>query len=144
MGRKAALDREAQLAVQVHAKASSKGVRLSGLNRLKASSAKRSQRIQARAVSLVQRMAREELREIKGLIKKMHIVEAELIQQTSLEESALASIGARSRKDIAKGSVKVASSYDLTFPLSRETWFDELSNYNVDVVKNCRSRRAEK
>ena len=91
--------------------------------------------------SLIQRRAKEELEEIHQILQKMHIIEAELIQQTAMSDRVLAS-QTKYFPAIQKGTIKTPKKYDLVFPFDGEKWFDELSNYRIDVNKACGGKRA--
>lgn len=89
------------------------------------------------ALDRVKWLAEEESKEIVQILQKLHIVEAEVIQQLSLVEklSLAKSTGSQSSKN--KGTSGVGDK--IWFPSEGETWFDELANYRVDVKKGCQS-----
>lgn len=113
------------------------------------------------ALNIIKKRAQEEVEEIRNQLLKMHIIEAELIEQVSAAERVMsASSGKSEGIDKSKGkfldkngslkssSEKKSSSefakgeYDLSFPYKGELWFDEISNYKVDVTKACRAKKA--
>lgn len=89
------------------------------------------------SVQRVQAMAKAEVAETKRILDKMHIVEAELIQQVDMA-TRLVDVKATA-VDEKKGVTGSKRSDALVFPASKEVWFDELSNYRVDVKKGCQS-----
>lgn len=105
------------------------------------------QKIQSREQSLkstftgrVKELARAEVKEISVLLQKMHIVEAEVIQQTGLANRIVAaSQKAGQDKDKSKAKVSVASD-EVVFDGDGEVWFDELTHYKMDVKKGCQSK----
>lgn len=94
------------------------------------------------AVNRVQKLASEEIEEIHNVLKKMQIVEAELIQQLAMSERVIEET--KDVKSVAKkGTTGSQSSDSLSFPFQGEIWFDELSNYKVDVAKGCQSGKGK-
>lgn len=95
----------------------------------------------ARSVSFnrVQILASEELKEISDILRKLHIVEVEVIQQLSLADRI---IGATGDKKVNVKVGRAAQSKDqLVFPFDGEIWFDELTNYSVDIKKGCQAAK---
>jgi hypothetical protein len=78
--------------------------------------------------------------ETKEILRKMHIVEAELIQQVSLAERV-----AKQTKGLnipeKRGSTGAKGTDVLKFKAENEIWFDEISNYKVDVKNGCHGRK---
>lgn len=105
------------------------------------------QKIQSREQSLkstftgrVKELARAEVKDISTLLQKMHIVEAEVIQQTGLANRIVAaSKKAGQDKDKSKANVAVAND-EVVFDGDGEVWFDELTHYKIDVKKGCQSK----
>jgi tetratricopeptide (TPR) repeat protein len=83
-------------------------------------------------------LAEEEVNEISGVLQKLHIVEAEVLQQVSLAERVIKATSTKiaSEKKGATGSHGVDR---IWFPAENETWFDEFANYRVDIKKGCES-----
>ena len=106
---------------------------------LKNNSDQRASRMRAQAVSRVQMLAAQELKETKTILNKLHIVEAEVIQRvestTKLSQAAA--------NEIRKGNTGSKSQDVLKFPAGGEVWMDELTNYKVDIKKGCQARRAQ-
>lgn len=99
----------------------------------------RAARMTAQAVSRVQMLAAQELKEIKTILNKLHIVEAEVIQRvestTKLSQAAA--------NEIRQGKTGSQAQDVLQFPSGSEIWMDELTNYKVDIKKGCQARRAQ-
>lgn len=82
-------------------------------------------------------LAKMELQEISQILQKMHLVEAEVLSRANL---ILSQAGVGSKKaEMKKGTTGSQDPYALRFPASREVWFDEISNYRVDVNASCAS-----
>lgn len=83
----------------------------------------------------VQSLAKEETKEFSDIIKRMHLVEAEVIQRIH-----------RSFELVKNKNKKSRGSNVLVFPKdkeSREVWLDELGHYQVDV-KECLTKQDRK
>lgn len=80
-------------------------------------------------------LAQEEMTEINQILQKMHIVEAEILQQITVSQD----IAATDKKlfDVKKGTARETSKDVLKFPATEEVWFDEISNFKIDVKKGC-------
>lgn len=87
----------------------------------------------------VQELASREVKDTKQLLQKMHIVEAEVLQQVSLADKIAKGAGGEVRE--MKGSTGAKTATALRFPAESETWFDEISNYKIDVRKGCQVKR---
>jgi hypothetical protein len=70
----------------------------------------------------------------------MHIVEAELIQQTGLAER-VAKNTAKDKSSESK-SVISKSADQISFPGDKEIWFDELTHYKFDVARGCQAKKT--
>jgi tetratricopeptide (TPR) repeat protein len=99
--------------------------------RLQASKAARADRIRV--------MAEEEVQEIKAILQKLHVVEAELLSQTSLADRVKDSM--KNELVVKSGSTGSKDKETLTFAGTNEIWFDEISNFRVDVKGACGSVR---
>ncbi len=122
-----------------------KSLQLTGLqasfDRLKNQAGQRYQQAKSNSYARVQELARLELTEIKKTLNKLHIVEAEVIQQVQKTDRFKAQL-----KDDLKAKVGTTGSVAkdaLKFPMEKEFWFDELTNYRVDIKKGCQARRTE-
>ncbi len=91
-------------------------------------------------LSRIQMLAKQELTEIQRILDKLHIVEAELIQQISMAERVIAA--SSKKQDVKKGSTGSKSPDALSFPFEGEIWFDEISNFKVDIKKGCQAKAA--
>lgn len=105
---------------------------------LKQTTSNRAHRAKAAAIQRVQDMAREEVQETKDILKKMHIIEAEVLQQTVVAEKIAKNATAIPDKN---GSTGAKGEDVLRFPVEKETWFDEISRYKIDVKKSCHAKR---
>lgn len=88
----------------------------------------------------VKELSNEEVNEIAQILQKLHIVEAEVLQQIALADRVA---GATATQKISEksGSTTTDGRDKITFPGEQETWFDELSNYKVDIKKGCQSAK---
>ncbi len=135
------LEREAKIAGDIYAASLTGGTNQVGFQAryeyFKMSVESRADVARAASFNRIQMLATEELHEIGDILKKLHIVEAEVIQQVSLSGRV---IGATKNKKINVYKGRVASSKDqMVFPFDGEVWFDELTNYSVDVKKGCQA-----
>lgn len=82
-------------------------------------------------------LARFEIEEISQLLQKMHIVEAEVIQQTGLSERI-----AKDTLDTKKPKIKFekVEADQIRFAGTKEVWFDELNHYKVKVAQGCKGK----
>ncbi len=84
----------------------------------------------------IKALAREELDEISQVLTKMHIVEAELLQQVAMSDRVVKSTEGTAVSE-KKGTTGSRDRDRVVFPDDGETWFDEVSNYQVDLKKGC-------
>ena len=89
----------------------------------------------------IKTLAREEVANIKNILNKMQIVDAELIQQISQVNRVTAASNGKIDKKM--GTTGSKDKYALTFPHDGELWFDEIDNYRVDVAKGCQARKKD-
>lgn len=133
------LEDEAQVAEKLYAKS----LALTGLQgsfeKLKQNTMQRAQMAKTSAYSRVKELAKEEVTETKEILRKLHIVEAEVIQQVSLAEKIAKNAKGNDEKKGVTGYKGTADA--MKFPAEEEVWFDELSNYRVDVKKACTVKR---
>ncbi len=107
------------------------------LEELKLKTEMRVQAARSQVLHRIRTLAQNEIDEIAQLLKKMHIVEAEVLQQTSLAERV---IQASNGKGIERAGSTGSKGRDLlVFPQEKEVWFDELANYRVDVKNGCQA-----
>lgn len=107
---------------------------------LKNSISQRAEQAKANTLERVKKLAQIEVDETKSILNKLHIVEAEIIQQVETA-TKIAKI-APAVEDIKKGSTGSSAKDVLKFPFSKEFWFDELTNYKVDIKKACQAKKA--
>ncbi|MCB0421474.1 MAG: hypothetical protein KDD61_10795 [Bdellovibrionales bacterium] len=104
--------------------------------------AKMSQRVQGQRASIyshLEKSAAEEVTHIGQILQKMHIVEAEVLQQISLAERVAKESGQKVAEHL--GSTGAKTGERLRFPYDGELWFDEISHYKVDIKKGCQAKR---
>lgn len=80
-------------------------------------------------------LADRELSEIQDALKKLHIIEAEWLQQISAQGTMVTT--AQNLSEKKKGTTGSKSRDKIWFPMDGELWFDEISNYKVDLEKGC-------
>ncbi|MBC7371739.1 MAG: hypothetical protein H7326_09245 [Bdellovibrionaceae bacterium] len=135
------LEAEAEAAEKIYARSLALTGLQASFDSIRQASLRRAEAAKSASYERLKDLARLEVAETKEILRKLHIVEAEVIQQVSLADRVI------------KGSVgnKIADKQGVTgykgtaeavrFPSEREVWFDELSNYRVDVKKACTVRR---
>ncbi len=74
-------------------------------------------------------LARSEMVEIRSIVQRLHLIEAEVIQRMHMEERVV-------KRDSEKSSGNPHSGEVLSFPDTDEFWLDEIGNYAVSV-KEC-------
>jgi hypothetical protein len=102
----------------------------------------RAQAAQTAVSARVQLLAGDELSEISTQLQKMHIVEAEVLQNVVGAEKRIAAAKPQVLPT-QKGTTGSQARDQLTFPAERETWLDELSNFKVDVSKACQAKASQ-
>lgn len=132
------LEAEAKAAETLYAQSLAQTGLQAAFENLKQTTSNRAHRAKASAVQRVQELAREEVQETKDILKKMHIIEAEVIQQTVIADKI-----AKSATEVPdkKGTTGAKAKDVLRFPAENESWFDEISHYKVDVKKSCHAKR---
>ncbi len=94
-------------------------------------------RARSATLNRIKELATDEVDETSKMLSKMHIVEAEILQQISVSQKVIqASSKVLSEK---KGSTGSQARDKMVFPFDGETWMDELSNYKVDIKKGCQA-----
>ena len=99
-----------------------------------------SQNAYVAALNRVKMLADQEIAEISETLKKMKVVEAELIQQLSLAKRVMGDTKGL-KNEIKKGTTGSRENYTISFPYDGEIWFDELSNYRIHVNKSCHANK---
>ena len=139
-----ALEAEAKLAGDLYAKSASAGTAQIGfqarLEEMKKAVEARALQARSTSASRVKSLAQEEVNEIAQILQKLHIVEAEMLQQLSLS-SRVADATAGDKESMKVGTTGSKAKDRLTFPAEQETWFDELANYKVDIKKGCQAAK---
>lgn len=95
------------------------------------------QRVQATesaAYARLQDMAKAELEDAKQVMQRMQIVEVEMIQQVDSSSKLLKTAKATEPK---MGTTGANVKYAMNYARDSEVWFDELSNFKVNVKKGC-------
>ena len=87
----------------------------------------------------IKQLAEEEAAEIQRILLKMQIVEAEVLQQSSLADRIVKT--GKGKEDEKIGSTGAKGQDLLVFKTDSELWFDELSNYKVDVKGACQASK---
>jgi hypothetical protein len=132
------LEAEAKAAEVLYAQSLAQTGLQATFENLKQTTSNRSHRAKSAAVQRVQELAREEVSETKEILKKMHIIEAEVIQQTVIADKLAKNATAIPDK---KGTTGAKGDDVLRFPADSEVWFDEISHYKIDVKKSCHAKR---
>ena len=94
--------------------------------------------VHSAVLSRVKTLASDEVDEIAAILQKLRIVDVELVQRLSLTDRMIKATanGPVSEK---KGTTVADAGDKLRFPAEKEVWFDELSNYKVDIKKDCQA-----
>lgn len=134
-----ALEKEAQIAGTLYARSLEGGTGQVGfqarLEEFKKAVEARAQAARSATYARIKALAEEEITEVTGMLQKLHIVEAELLQQISIADRVIgATKGTSSLKSGTTGS---QAKDTVWFPAESETWFDEYANYKVDIKKGC-------
>lgn len=141
------LKTESEKAGQLYTRSLSQGSDRVGFQadteRIKQSVAQRAAGVKSAMISRVQSLAKEEVEETQNILSKLQIVEAEMLQQSSMVDR-LAKNSKKGAPTELKGRKTAAAKYQIEFPDSDEVWFDELSNYNVDLKGGCEAKTQTK
>lgn len=139
-----ALAAEAQKAGELYARSLSNGSDRVGfqapLEQMKKSMDERRRSAEIQALKRVQALAAEEVEETQQILSKLHIVEAEVLQQSSLADRVAKA--RPEKKTEMKGVKDQPEKFQLKFPVEKELWFDELAHYNVNLKGGCEGRTA--
>ena len=94
-------------------------------------------KVKSAQIQRIKELAKSEVAEIKRILDKLHIVEAELVSQVEVSDKIIKN-GTGLDSELKKGTTGSKKSDSLVFVAdSNEVWFDEISNYKVDVKKGC-------
>jgi hypothetical protein len=141
-----ALEAEAKLSGELYARSLTGGTAQVGfqarLEAFKKAVETRTQAARSATYGRVKTLALEESEEIGLMLQKLHIVEAELLQQISLSGRVISATQGKSSSKI--GTTGSQARDKIWFPADGETWFDEYSNFKVDIRKGCAAAGANK
>lgn len=96
---------------------------------------------EVQALKRVQALAAEEVKETQEILSKLHVVEAEVLQQSMLADRVAAA--RPEKKTQLTGAKDTPEKFQLKFPVEKELWFDELAHYNVNLKGGCEARSAK-
>lgn len=134
-----ALEGESKLAGELYARSLSGGTAQVGfqarLEAFKKAVETRTTAARSATYGRVKSLAAEEIDEISAMLQKLHIVEAELLQQISISDRVISATQGRTSSKM--GTTGSQAKDKVWFPAEGETWFDEYANYKVDIKKGC-------
>lgn len=138
-----ALEAEAAAADLVYARS----LAFSGLqgyfDKLRKDLSVRAHEAKSAAHTRVRELAKRESGEITEILRKLHIVEAEVITQVSVADRVIEKTR-KPAKEI-KGTTGSKAKETVSFPAEeKEVWFDEIGSYKVDVKKACHAEAKGK
>jgi len=128
------LMKESEVAEQLFARSLTFGNLQGQFETLKNQVQTRAQMTQGAGYQRVQELAKAELEDSKQVMQRLRIVEVEMIQQV---DSASKFLKHADAADVKKGSTGSSAKFAMNFANDKEIWFDELSNFKVDVKKGC-------
>lgn len=128
------LNKEADVAGQLYTRSLTFGNLQGQFETLKNQVQTRAQMTQGAAYQRVQELAKAELEDSKQVMQRLRIVEVEMIQQVDSADKFLKNSSVAEAKN---GSTGANSKFAMSFANDKEIWFDELSNFKVDVKKGC-------
>jgi hypothetical protein len=129
-----ALLAEAKTAEELYSRSLSFGNLQGQFETLKSQVATRAQMSEGASYQRVQALAKAELEDSKQVLQRLRIVEVEMIQQVDSSAKLLKNAAAG---EIRKGTTGSTDKFAMNFSSSKEVWFDELSNFKVDIKKGC-------
>ncbi len=128
------LTKESELAEQLFARSLTFGNLQGHFETLKNQVQTRAQMTEGAGYQRVQDLAKAELEDAKQVMQRLRIVEVEMIQQVDSAAKFLKNVGVVEAK---LGSTGATGKHAMNFAKDKEIWFDELSNFKVDVKKGC-------
>jgi hypothetical protein len=148
-----ALEKESQLAGDLYSRSLTGGSDQVGfqarLEDLKKLAEQKLQSAKSATYARIKDLASEEVSEIQRILQKMQIVDAEVIQQIERADRIIkANLNMKDQdknrsEDLAKlGSTGSRAKHAVKYPFEGETWFDELTNYKVNIKKGCLASRG--
>ncbi len=138
-------DKEVGTAKKLYSRSMNQGIRAAGfqlkMEEFRNEVSARGRRAYAVVLDRVKVLVDQEIAEISGTLKKMQIVEVELIQQVSLLEKVIVDDPEKdSRHSVKRGTTGAKGKYAMSFIYQGERWFDELSSYQVNISGMCGSK----
>lgn len=130
------LMKEAEMAEGLFARSLTFGNLQGHFEQLKNQIQARAQMTQGASLHRVQELAKLELEDAQQIMQRLRIVEVEMIQQV---DSASKFLKHAHGSETKKGNTGSKAKFAMSFANDKEVWFDELSNYKVDVKKGCAS-----
>ena len=132
------LDVEANAAQRLYAKSLESTGLQATFGEIKEKLSRRSESAKQTSLNRIKELATDEVWETKAILEKMHIIEAEVISQVAIA-------GKLAKSDLGQEKTKLGttgsqSEDTLRFPGDQEVWFDELSNFKVDIKKGCQKK----
>lgn len=139
------LAKEAVRAGQLYAKSMSLGSDRVGfqgdMENLKNKTEARRRSAEVQAMKRVQALAAVEVKETQEILSKLHIVEAEMLQQGMMVDRVAQAKNGKSSE--LKGAKAQPQKFQLKYPAESEIWFDELANFNVSLKGGCEVTKKE-
>ena len=135
-----ALEAEAKAAADKYARSAGVGNQVgfqARLERIRQEVETRAESARSFSRSRLKDLAVEEVSEIAKMLGKMKIVEVELLQRVSMTERMISA--ASKELSVRKGTTGSQKKDVLKFPIEKETWFDEIANYRIDIKKDCQA-----
>jgi hypothetical protein len=138
-----ALEAEASAADLVY----SKSLAFSGLqgyfDKLRKDVSARAYSASSAAQNRVRELAKRESADIQEILRKLHIVEAEVITQVSVADRVIDKTRKPAKE--VKGTTGSKAKETVSYPAEdKEVWFDEIGSYKVDVKKACHAEAKGK
>lgn len=134
------LESESQVAELLYSKSLAQTGLQATFEKYKSTLLTRAQTARTATFGRVEELAKTEVQETEKILAKMHIIEAELIQQVSMAEKLTKA--EVKKEDIKTGTTGSSNKDVLKFKVtSDEVWFDELSNFQVTVKKACQKKK---
>ena len=138
-----ALNQEAKISSALYANSLTDGTAEIGfqafLEDLNKASQLRAKKARQASISLIQKRAQAEILEIRDVLQKMHIVEAEILQQVLSADRVIKASHRRPDSE-SVGTSQKASRFALRFPFVGERWFDEIGHYQMSLKNGCKAK----
>ena len=111
----------------------------SSLEQMKLNVELKTQKVDRALYTRVQKLAQEEIGRIHGILRKLHIIEADLLQNVyKVQAQSVSKFKDKKKTSLKKGSTVLVDKYKMLFSRAgEEQWLDELSYYNVDIKGAC-------